>query len=116
MIVPDEKLISPTVSEEDISGPGGFLKIVKLTVVSPPGRVEINRIRWTLVVQGRTADAYAAFWYDGRWNAVWELRDVACEKSSMDQDPYEKAEEWTFVLDLLADYVSNVLRIERGDR
>lgn len=116
MITPDEKLISPTVSEEDISGPRGSLKIVKLTVVSPPGRVEINRIRWTLVVQGRTADAYAAFWYAGRWNEVWELRDVACEKSSMDQDPYEKAEEWTFVLDLLADYVSNVLRIERGDR
>lgn len=116
MITPDEKLISPVVSEEDIPGPTGSLKIVKLTLVSPPGRVEVNRIRWTLIVQGRTADAYAAFWYNGRWNEIWELRDVACKSSSMDKDPYDKAEEWTYVLDLLADYVSNVLCIERGDQ
>lgn len=116
MITPDEKLISPVVSEEDISGPTGSLKIVKLTAVSPPGSAEVNRIRWTLVIQGYTADAYAAVWHCGCWNEVWELRDVACEKSSMDKDPYVKAEEWTYVLDLLADYVSNVLRIERGDQ
>jgi len=116
VIIPDEKLISPVISEEDISGPTGSLKIVKLTVVCPPGSAEVNRIRWTLWIQGYTADAYAAFWCDGRWNQVWELRDVACEKSSMDRDTFEKAEEWTYVIDLLADYVSNILRIERGDQ
>lgn len=116
MITPDKKLISPVVSEEDISGPAGSLKIVKLTAVSPPGSAEVSRIRWTLVVQGHAADAYAAYWHTGRWNEVWELRDVVCDQSSMDRDPYAKAEEWTYVLDLLADYVSNVLRIERGDQ
>ncbi|SHZ38513.1 hypothetical protein [Mycobacteroides abscessus] len=116
MITPDAKLISPVVSEEDIPGPARHLKIVKLTLVSPPGRIEVSRIRWTLIVSGQFAGAYADFWYNGRWNEIWELTDVTCKSSSIDKDPYDKVEDWTYVLDLLADYVSNVLRIERGDQ
>lgn len=116
MITPDARLMPPVVSEEDITGPAGSIKIVKLTITESPSGGETFPIRWMLIVSSHTADAYAALWHRGRWNELWELREVICKVSSMDRDTFEKAEEWTYVIDLLADYVSNILRIERGDR